>query len=57
MHSAYLVVYSLFRKKIKTTTEYIYQVLFVEGVNSDVTIKALDKEWKLHKLYLRQVTT
>lgn len=40
---------------MKTTTEYIYQVLFIDGENSDITISALGKEWKLHKLYLKQV--
>lgn len=44
-----------FRKKLKTTTDYIYQVLYVEGENSDITINALGKAWNLHKLYLKQV--
>ena len=43
------------RKRIKSTSKYIYQTLFLDGENSDVTIQALGKEWKLHKLYLKQV--
>lgn len=43
------------RMKLKSTTNYIYQVLFINGENSDITINALEKEWKLHKLYLKQV--
>lgn len=42
------------RKRIKSTSKYIYQTLFLDGENSDVTILALGKEWKLHKLYLKQ---
>ncbi|XP_002125481.2 germ cell-less protein-like 2 [Ciona intestinalis] len=42
------------RIKLHTTSQYIYNTLFVNGEGSDVTICALDHEWKLHKLYLRQ---
>ncbi|XP_060083594.1 germ cell-less protein-like 1 [Ylistrum balloti] len=42
------------RKRIKSTSNYIYQTLFLDGENSDVTISALGREWKLHKLYLSQ---
>lgn len=42
------------RKRIKSTSKYIYQTLFLEGENSDVTIRALNKDWKLHRLYLKQ---
>jgi len=42
------------RKKMKTTSEYIYKTLFLNGENSDVTIKALEQEWHLHKIYLCQ---
>ncbi|XP_065071830.1 germ cell-less protein-like 1 [Rhopilema esculentum] len=42
------------RKRLRTTSEYIYNVLFLEGENSDVTISALGHEWKLHKVYLCQ---
>lgn len=42
------------RKKMKSTTEYIYTTLFLNGENSDLCITALNKEWKLHKIYLCQ---
>lgn len=42
------------RKKMKSTSKYIYKALFVNGENSDVTIHALGKEWPLHKIYLCQ---
>ncbi|XP_071440025.1 protein germ cell-less [Hetaerina americana] len=42
------------RKMLVTTADYIYQTLFKEGINSDVTVVALGKEWKLHKVYLAQ---
>ncbi|NWR79995.1 GMCL1 protein, partial [Centropus unirufus] len=42
------------RKRLKSTSEYIYQTLFLNGENSDVKIRALGEEWNLHKLYLCQ---
>lgn len=30
--------------------------MFIDGENSDVTITAAGKEWKLHKVYLSQVS-
>ncbi|WAQ96200.1 GMCL1-like protein [Mya arenaria] len=42
------------RKRIKSTSKYIYQTLFLDGENSDVTLKVCGKAWKLHKLYLKQ---
>jgi BTB/POZ domain-containing protein 13 len=42
------------RKRIQTTSSYIYDTLFMKGVNADVSIAALGKEWKLHRLYLCQ---
>lgn len=42
------------RKKLKSTSKYIYETLFVGGENSDVTIAALGHEWRLHKIYLCQ---
>ncbi|XP_022255891.1 germ cell-less protein-like 1 isoform X1 [Limulus polyphemus] len=42
------------RRKLMTTSQYIYKTLFQEGLNSDVTIMALGREWKLHKVYLCQ---
>jgi len=45
----------IFRKRVKSTSKYIYQTLFLDGENSDIKLKVLGKEWKLHKLYLKQV--
>ncbi|XP_075714630.1 germ cell-less protein-like 1 isoform X1 [Rhinoderma darwinii] len=42
------------RKKLKSTSKYIYQTLFLNGENSDIKICALSKEWNLHKIYLCQ---
>ena len=42
------------RKKMKSTTIYIYNTLFLNGEGSDIVVKALSKEWRLHKLYLCQ---
>lgn len=42
------------RKKLCSTVQYIYQALFVEGRDSDVTVVALDEEFALHKVYLGQ---
>lgn len=42
------------KKRLRTTSQYIYQTLFLNGENSDVTIKALGQEWNLHKVYIRQ---
>lgn len=42
------------KKKLLTTTQYIYQALFKEEKNSDVTVMALGKAWRLHKVYLCQ---
>ncbi|XP_028318712.1 germ cell-less protein-like 1 [Gouania willdenowi] len=42
------------RKKLKTTSKYIYQTLFLNGENSDICICALGQEWNLHKVYLCQ---
>ena len=42
------------RRKLRSTSSYIYQTLFKEGRDSDVTVRALDKEWRLHRLYLCQ---
>ena len=39
---------------MKSTTQYIYTTLFINGVNSDLSVYALNKEWKLHKIYLCQ---
>ena len=42
------------RKRLQSTTRYIYETLFVNGQTSDVKIIALGKEWHLHKVYLCQ---
>lgn len=42
------------RKKLLTTTQYIYQALYKEELNSDITVLALGKTWRLHKVYLCQ---
>ena len=42
------------RRKLRTTSRYIFETLFLEGRDSDITVNALNREWKLHKLYLRQ---
>lgn len=42
------------RKKVETTAQYIYQALFKEGKNSDVTVEALGEKFLLHKIYLCQ---
>ncbi|XP_067879207.1 germ cell-less protein-like 1 isoform X2 [Heterodontus francisci] len=42
------------RKKLKSTSKYIYQTLFLAGESSDITICALGQEWHLHKVYLCQ---
>uniref|UniRef100_A0A672JI22 Germ cell-less, spermatogenesis associated n=1 Tax=Salarias fasciatus TaxID=181472 RepID=A0A672JI22_SALFA len=40
--------------KLKSTSKYIYQTLFLNGENSDIRICALGQEWNLHKVYLCQ---
>ena len=42
------------KKKMKSTSLYIYNTLFVNGENSDIKVQALGREWNLHKLYLCQ---
>ncbi|XP_053944756.1 germ cell-less protein-like 1 [Cuculus canorus] len=41
-------------KRFKRTSEYIYEELFLSGNGSDIKIRALGKEWNLHKVYLCQ---
>lgn len=43
-----------FQKKLASTAQYIYQALYKEGKNSDVTVVALEEEFYLHKVYLCQ---
>ena len=40
------------RRKLRTTSRYIFETLFLEGKDSDVTLNALSREWKLHKVRL-----
>uniref|UniRef100_A0A3Q2HDJ0 BTB domain-containing protein n=1 Tax=Equus caballus TaxID=9796 RepID=A0A3Q2HDJ0_HORSE len=42
------------RKKLKSTSKYIYQTLFLNGENSDIKICAPGEEWSLHKICLCQ---
>lgn len=42
------------RKRLMTTSQYIYRALFQEGQNNDITLIALGKSWRLHKVYLMQ---
>jgi len=42
------------KKKLFTTSQYIYEHLFQAGRDSDVTLVALGRSWNLHKLYLSQ---
>ncbi|KAG8189166.1 hypothetical protein JTE90_018458 [Oedothorax gibbosus] len=42
------------RRKIMSTSKYIYKTLFEEGQGSDVQIEALNRTWNLHRLYLSQ---
>lgn len=43
-----------FRKKLITTAKYIYQTLYEEGKNSDITVEALNHQFNLHRIYLCQ---
>jgi len=42
------------RKRSKSTSQYIYEALFVSGEGSDVIVRAFEREWRLHKVYLKQ---
>ncbi|KAM9578020.1 germ cell-less protein-like 1 [Trichechus inunguis] len=41
-------------KKLKITSKYTYQTLFLNGEMSDIKIYALGKVWCLHKIFLCQ---
>ena len=43
------------RRKLRTTSRYIFETLFLEGQDSDVTLNALNREWKLHKVNIYTV--
>lgn len=49
-----IVLHTPKKKKLISTAEYIYQALFEEGKNSDVTVCALGEEFHLHRIYLCQ---
>ncbi|CAB60609.1 BTB domain-containing protein [Caenorhabditis elegans] len=36
------------------TCAYVYQKLFLQGENSDIVLAACGREWRVHKLYLKQ---
>jgi BTB/POZ domain-containing protein 13 len=42
------------KKILRTTSQYIFDNLFQDGKDSDVTLTAIGTSWKLHKLYLCQ---
>ncbi|XP_063704449.1 protein germ cell-less [Culicoides brevitarsis] len=42
------------RKKLLSTTQYIYQALYKESRSSDISVRALGKTFELHKIYLCQ---
>lgn len=42
------------RKKLMTTAQYVYQVMFKEEHKSDVAVRCLGRTWHLHKVYLCQ---
>ena len=42
------------KKKMTSTSDYVYKTLFLDGQQSDIAVHALSREWHLHKLYLCQ---
>nr|XP_053655206.1 protein germ cell-less-like [Cherax quadricarinatus] len=42
------------KRKLNSTSKYIYKTLFEDGRSSDVSVVALGHEWNLHKVYLCQ---
>ncbi|XP_037078903.1 germ cell-less protein-like 1 [Pollicipes pollicipes] len=44
------------RRKLVSTMTYVYETMFKGGEGSDVTLHALGRKWRLHKLYLSQVS-
>ncbi|XP_055839558.1 protein germ cell-less [Episyrphus balteatus] len=42
------------KKRLLTTTQYIYQALFKEQTNFDISVMAQGNIWHLHKVYLCQ---
>ncbi|KAG5445776.1 Germ cell-less protein-like 1 [Clonorchis sinensis] len=42
------------KKRIRSTYNYVYRELFCKGEGSDLTVKSLNEEWHLHRLYVKQ---
>lgn len=42
-----------FSKRIRATYEHIYKQMFIKGEGSDITVIALNREWRLHRVYLK----
>jgi len=42
------------KKRYLSTSSYIFRTLFNDGVDSDITVIALNESWKLHRHYLKQ---
>ncbi|VDN96817.1 unnamed protein product [Rodentolepis nana] len=40
-------------KRIRATYDYVYEQMFLKGENSDITIIALEREWHLHRIFLK----
>ncbi len=38
------------KRKLKTTSRYIYETLFLSGNDFDVVVEARGREWRLHKV-------
>ncbi|XP_041502222.1 germ cell-less protein-like 2 [Microtus oregoni] len=44
----------IYRKKLKLSSKYAYENLFLDGKDTDIRIRALEVEWPLHKAFLCQ---
>ena len=42
------------RRRMLSTMAYVYETMFKGGEGSDVTLHALGRKWRLHRLYLSQ---
>ncbi|KAM3171507.1 hypothetical protein ACTXT7_016490 [Hymenolepis weldensis] len=40
-------------KRIRATYDYVYEQMFLKGENSDITVIALEREWHLHRVFLK----
>ncbi|KAL1765190.1 germ cell-less 1-like [Sigmodon hispidus] len=43
-----------YKKKVKLSSKYAYQSLFLNGEDSDIKVRALGEIWALHKVFLCQ---